>query len=140
MRTAISILALLLGPALLMPARAANINDLNNNYAGVVHHSTLPAFEEIEIEIEVTDTQPNGNFTAVIFAVPVSGKVSSTGAITFSGKSPIDGGTVQFKKGVAQLSATGDYIVGSFQLKVENTKFFPSGKYTFHVHPTLSKA
>jgi hypothetical protein len=123
--------ALVVGLALLLPARAANINDLQATYLGHAHHSSIASEENELIGFSVADTQPNGNFTGSIGGTSISGKVTSTGAITFSGSEDGKGGVVQIKKGTGQLSATGQFIVGSFQYK--GTGVDTPGKYTFHV-------
>jgi hypothetical protein len=123
--------AVLVGLALLLPARAADINDLEDTYVGRVHHSSIASEEDDGIAIGFDNQQPNGTFTGNIGFIPISGKVTSAGVITFSGSANGKGGSVQIKKGTGQLSATGRFIVGSFQYK--GTGVDTPGKYTFHV-------
>jgi hypothetical protein len=124
--------AMLLAALALLPARAANINDLRDQYVGRAHHSSVAGQEDLGITFFFTDTQPNGNFTGSIEGgIPLSGKVTASGAITFSGSTTSEGGPFQIKKGTGQLSATGRFIVGSFQFKGAGVE--TPGKYTFHV-------
>jgi hypothetical protein len=112
--------------------RAADISDLAPFYNGRVHHNTNPVKEDEPVVIAIDDIQ-GSKFTGTIFGeVPISGKVTSSGKVTFSGKATgKGGGTYQLKKGRGQLSATGDFIVGSFQVVdgIDDN----SGNYTFHV-------
>jgi hypothetical protein len=123
---------LLMAAALLLPARAANIDDLAETYSGRVHHSSIPSEEDESVTFFIIGTQPNGKFTGNIGGgIPISGKVTASGAVTFSGSAEDKGGSIQIKKGTGQLSATGRFIVGSFQLKGAGAN--TPGKYTFHV-------
>jgi hypothetical protein len=123
---------LLIATAVLLPARAANINDLQEEYSGWLHHSSSSGLENQEFYFEFTSTQPNGNFTGSLGGeIPISGKVTGSGVISFSGSRNDKGGLIQIKKGTGQLSATGRFIVGSFQYKGSGVS--NPGLYTFHV-------
>jgi hypothetical protein len=113
---------------------AANVNDLAAGYAGRGHHSTDAGDEDFSLTVEITGTEGNGDFTANFGDIPVSGRVTSAGVMTFGGKLTLkNGATVQVKKGSAQLSATGQFIVGSFQVKITGDVGISPGKHTFHV-------
>lgn len=115
--------------AVSVPAVAADISDLGNLYGGAVHHTTNSSLENSPIEFDVTDKQ-GANFKAELNGVPVTGKVTSSGKITFTGNISNSTGSVRIKKGKGQLSATGLFIVGSFQVQ-NNSLFLDSGNYTF---------
>ena len=119
----------------LSAASAADISDLRPAYGGSAHHNQNPAGEEVGIDFQLDAGQANGKFTGFIGSVyPITGKVTSTGKVTFSGGGASKGVTLKIKKGKAQLSATGEFLVGSLVLEVNPpSQGEPNGPYTFHV-------
>jgi hypothetical protein len=115
------------------PTAGANIDDLARGYEGRAHHSTNEFSEDIAFSI--VDIEKDGTkFRGVVGAVTIQGKVTGSGKITFSGEGNQGGGTLAFQKGTGQLSASGQFIVGSFTLQLNGGMFAVApGKYTFHV-------
>lgn len=116
------------------PARmnAANINDLNGPYSGFLHHNNTASQENVDVNFTIDSKGSGGKFEGTFSTVPVKGVVGPKGKMFFSGTLNAGGFVVRIKKGKAQLSATGKFIVGSF---VGESTLLPStsGPYTFTV-------
>lgn len=111
-------------------SRAADISDLGEFYEGSTHHGTNADNEDTALDFDVQTREQNGKFTGIFSGIPVKGKVTSTGKVTFSGSLTITEGTISIKSGKGQLSATGRFIVGSF--KVQTKPNAPAtGNWTF---------
>lgn len=116
-------------------ARAANVNDLAEIYSGRLHHSANAAGENEGFGFAVTSISPNGKFVGDLGdGIVMNGKVTSTGKMTFAVNGSNSKGSLKMTKGKGQLSATGRFIVGSFQLKANPPiPNVPDGAYTFEV-------
>lgn len=130
------VLALAVGS---IPASASNISDLATAYTGSWHSITTAENENLPAGLAISATSTNGKFTGFFQGIPITGKVSSKGVITFKGKSSGSAnrqtqgiaGTGAISKGKAQLSATGRFIGGTFTYKGTGGLAALSGKYLF---------
>lgn len=111
-------------------SHAADIDDLQEGYIGSAFSNTDPNNESQSFNIDVTGKQANGKFTGLIGTIPISGKVTGTGKMTFSGGRSDEGAIVRIKNGKGQLSATGLFIVGSLKVQ-SNSPGVTTGSFTF---------
>lgn len=115
-------------------SQAVDADDLLDFYIGSAHHSTNSDADDVGASLDIQTRQINGGkFTAILSeVVTVSGKVSASGKITFSGSSANN--DLKIKQGKGQLSATGQFIVGSFKAQ-GNSALYPAGSYTLTLQP-----
>lgn len=111
------------------PAHTADAGDLQGLYTGSLHANNIQQAEDLEIDMTVTNLQPNGKFTASFGDSSAPGKVSPTGKVTINGKLTGGGVNTQFKM-KAQLSATGQFLVGTASLKGTILGVNVTDKYT----------
>lgn len=113
------------------PTAAANVTNLKTTYTGAFHSNANPAFENSSIALSISSTNPsNGAFVGTLASLPLNGKVTSQGKVTFGGTFH-DGPNGLRLRGTAQLSATGLYIVGSVTIdKTSGNLVTQAGKYT----------
>ncbi len=114
MRTWITCLCLALGAlALGSPAHALpGISDLGAVYDGNSHGTRGLSGENVPIGFTFDEIEPNGDFTGTFSFGPMTGRVTSTGKVTFTATV----NNFQFK-GSGLLSATGRFLTGTFTLK-----------------------
>jgi hypothetical protein len=113
------------------PTAAANIANLKTTYSGAFHSNANPAFENSSTGLVVSSTNPsNGVFVGMLAGLPVNGKVTGNGKVTFSG-SFHDGPNALRLRATGQLSATGLFIIGSVTIdKTAGNLVTEAGKYT----------
>lgn len=121
-----------------VPVRAADVTDIQSPYQGQWHHLTNSDFEFLDFDLTINSTQPNGKFAGFFGKVPIKGKVKTNGKVTFSGKFTSQALTAKISKGKGQLSATGEFILGTLRFKATGELASQSGSYTFN-ETTLSK-
>lgn len=126
------------------PTDAAGINDLDTFYGGSAHSTTDTDLEDLSLSLGVLESSPNGKFSGFIAGVNISGKVTANGKMTFSGSGLAESAPAgdpsngQIKKGKAQVSATGRFIVGSFTFIGSGSLASRSGKYIFSITSDLN--
>jgi hypothetical protein len=113
------------------PTSLSNINNLLAGYSGRSHHNTLPADENQSFTFTVSTKKPNGNFTGFLGFVPITGHVDKKGKATFKGVVKQGADVLKVKNGVAQLSAQGNYLLGSFKATGTGNFAEEAGGYTF---------
>jgi hypothetical protein len=129
---AVSLALIVLGGLAGTPASAATLQNL---YNGHLHHNAVALLENEPATLTVGAVQPNGHFTATLLDVPITGKATSAGKVTFSGSFPLmGGGTAKVKDGKGQLSATGLHLLGAFKITGDASVNSLNGEYTFDLH------
>jgi hypothetical protein len=109
----------------------SNINSLLSGYSGSSHHNTLPADENEPITLVVTQKKPNGSFRGALGVIPITGHVDAKGRVSFKGGDSQGGDVRKVKNGSAQLSAQGNFLLGSFKLTGTGIFASDAGGYTF---------
>jgi hypothetical protein len=109
----------------------ANINNLADGYSGHAHSGTQASLENPSLDFTITLKKPNGKFTGFLGAVPISGKVSTKGKVTFSGGETLGSDHHNVTNGLAQLSAQGNYLLGTFTITGTGVFASEAGKYSF---------
>lgn len=111
------------------PVWASDINDLQPLYSGEWWSRNHTSPEFLDLTMSVNAAHPDGTFDGSMGEVPIHGKVTPTGAVTFSGKTVGGSPTLKIKSGKAQLSATGLFFLGSLTYNAGSSSL--SGKYSF---------
>jgi hypothetical protein len=117
------------------PASSGSITNLKSHYAGYAHHDTLPARENVAVDLSFEVANPDGTFRAHLGDLPIRGRFDAADNASFSGKSTLSGGvTVRLTHGKMALSATGKHLLGSFEISGDSTHAGRNGKYTLVEH------
>jgi hypothetical protein len=126
---------------------------LASNYQGRAHHNSSGGSENIVLQWIGVTPHANGKFAALLeiqnlsetlsgardphdvptTEVPINGKLTNTGKITFSGKISMGQDSLTIKDGKGQLSALGNWILGTLTVQNKNFNQTRSGKYTFDI-------
>lgn len=160
MRTNASLFAVLCSGALIAglvaspSLRAAGVGALGTHYEGLAHHNTDTTTDAITLNWESVTPHPGGKFSATLQIqssplsftgpgasvvktpltdVPITGKITAGGKVTFSGKVSMGSTSLTIKDGKGQLSSLGHYVLGTLTVQNKNFSETISGKYTFDI-------
>jgi hypothetical protein len=122
----------LLGPTPPTPTNGfANIGSLTAGYSGHWRHLHDLNKANEGFSLEVTQKKTNGNFTGLLADVPTTGHVDAKGKVTLKGGRRSGANVLKIKNGKAQLSAQGNYLLGSFQITGTGLEASNAGTHLF---------
>jgi hypothetical protein len=133
---------------------AAGVAALGSHHEGLAHHNSDTTTDAIVLNWENVTPHPGGKFSATlqiqssplslkgaganvvktpVTDVPITGKITAGGKVTFSGKVSLGSTSLTIKDGKGQLSSLGHYVLGTLTVQNKNFSETISGKYTFDI-------
>jgi hypothetical protein len=111
------------------PAAASNASDLKNPYFGTTY--SIKSISDTSSNPATFIPGTGGKLTGVLGSFPLTGKITNTGKITFTVSGTYNGGSFKVKNGKGQLSADGNYILGTLTIQATGFLAAANGPHIF---------
>lgn len=111
------------------PAAASTASDLKNPYFGTTYN--IKSSSDTNSNPATFIPGAGGKLTGVLGSFPLTGKITNAGKITFTVSGTYNGGSFKVKNGKGQLSADGNYILGTLTIQATGFLGAANGPHIF---------